>query len=144
MNLRFVLLALLSEGPNSGYALSRRLEGRLDHLWDAYVQQIDVELAKLEQDGAVRVAPIDLHNRPTKTIYSLTAAGHEALDEWLWGRPASIPPREELRVKLYCLELAVRHFEERLDELQAQVRELRRRLADPDLADIGYGSGPAP
>ena len=27
-------------------------------------------------------------------------------------------------------------------QLQAQVREVRRTLADPDLADIGFGSGP--
>ena len=143
MNLRFVLLALLSRGPNTGYALSRQLDSQLDHLWDAYVQQIYTELAKLEQDGAVSVEPVDLHNRPTKKIYSLTAAGHEALDKWLRRRPASIQHKDELRVKLYCLdrmppELAVRHFEERLDEHQAKVRELRRRLADADLDDIGY------
>ena len=141
MNLHFVLLALLSNGPNTGHALSRQLDSQSDHLWDAHIEQIHAELVNLEQDGALRVEPVDLH-KPTKKIYSLTAAGHEALDEWLRRRPVSIRHNEELKVKLYCLELAARHCEERLDELQAQVREVRRSLADPDLADIGFGSGP--
>ena len=141
MNLRFVLLTLLNKGPNTGYALWRQLDGQSDQLWDAHVEQIYVELVRLEQDDAVRVEPVDLHN-PTKKIYSLTAAGHEALDEWMRRRPVSIRHNEDLKMKLYCLELAAQHCEERLDDLHAQAQELRRRLADPDLADIGFGSGP--
>ena len=141
MNLRFVLLTLLNKGPNTGYALWRQLDGQSDQLWDAHVEQIYVELVRLEQDGAVRVEPVDLHN-PTKKIYSLTTAGHEALDEWMRRQPAPVRHKEELRMKLYCLELALRHFDERLDELHSQAQELRRKLVDPDLADIGYGNGP--
>ena len=142
MNLHFVLLALLCKGPNTGHALSRQLDSQSDHPRDAYAHQIHTELAKLEQDGAVKVEPLALHHRPTRKTYYLTAAGHEALDEWLRRLPVSIRHKEELRVRLYCLELAAGHCEERLDDLHAQAQELRRRLADPDLADIGFGSGP--
>jgi DNA-binding PadR family transcriptional regulator len=143
MHLRFVLLALLSKGPNIGYRLERELSAELDHLWGASIQQVYAELAKLEKDGALSVEYVDLQKRPTKKIYSLTPVGYDALDEWLLRRPASIQHKDDLLVKLYCLdrippEIAVRHLEERRDAHEAKVRELRRKLEDADGAGLGY------
>jgi len=130
MSLRNVLLALLSKRPNSGYGLGRLLQKRLRHLWDARLQQIYSELAKLYEDGLVEVETIDLPNRPAKKIYSLSAAGREALDSWLAGACGPCSNKDELLVRLYCLErmprdVLARRLEERRDEYERGVQELR-------------------
>ena len=83
MSLRFVLLALLSREPNTGYGLGCLLHGQLNHVWDAWLQQIYSELARLEAQGLVESESIELPNRPAKKVHSLTPAGSQALDEWL-------------------------------------------------------------
>jgi DNA-binding PadR family transcriptional regulator len=134
MSLRFVLLALLSKEPNSGYGVGRLLQKELSHLRDARLQQIYGELSKLQADGLVTAKSIDLPNRPAKKVYSLTPPGQEALDEWLAQRPAPIACKDDLLVKLYCLEriptdVIIRRLEERREQAESEVRELRRRLA---------------
>lgn len=130
MSLRYVLLALLSKNPNSGYGLGRLLQKRLRHLWDARLQQIYSELANLQNEGLVEVETIDLPNRPAKKIYSLNAAGREALDSWLADPCCPCSNKDELLVRLYCLErmprdVLGRRLEERRDEYERGVQELR-------------------
>ena len=146
MSLRSVLLALLSKEPNTGYGVGRLLRRGLSHVWEARLQQIYGELARLRAEGLVEVESIDLASRLAKKVYSLTPAGREALDEWLAQRPASRNCKDDLLVRLYCLEriptdVIVRHLEERRDEYVSEVRELRDRLAQAprtDPAQLGY------
>ncbi len=146
MSLRFVLLALLCKEPNTGYGIGRLLHNQLDHLWDARLQQIYSELGKLEALGLIEAESIDLPNRPAKKIYELTPAGNKALDRWLEQPPVPLSSKNDLLVKLYCLErlpndVVIRRLEERQAEYEAMARELRDRLTrgrrtDPD--QLGY------
>lgn len=146
MSLRSVLLALLSKEPNTGYGVGRLLRRELSHLWDARLQQIYGELARLRAEGLVEVESIDLPSRPAKKIYSLTPAGQEALDEWLTQRPAPRNCKDDLLVRLYCLEriptdVMIRRLEERRDEYVSEVRELRDQLTHAprtNPAQLGY------
>ena len=133
MSLRPVVLAILSKEPNTGYGVGRLLRHELSHIWDARLQQIYGELAKLEAQGLVAAKTVDLPNRPAKKIYSLTPAGQEALDEWLSQRPAPWSPKDDLVVQLFCLErmpheLVIRRLDERREECTRQALELRERL----------------
>lgn len=133
MSLRPVVLAILSKEPNTGYGVGRLLRHDLSHIWNARLQQIYGELAKLEAQGLVAAKTIDLPNRPAKKIYSLTPAGQEALDEWLSQRPAPCSPKDDLLVQLFCLErmpheLVLRRLDERREECARQAIELRERL----------------
>ena len=133
MSLRPVVLVILSKAPNTGYGVGRLLRHDLSHIWDARLQQIYGELAKLEAQGLVAAKTIDLPNRPAKKIYSLTPAGQEALDEWLSQRPAPCSPKDDLMVQLFCLErmpheLVLRRLDERREECTRQALELRARL----------------
>lgn len=135
MNLRAVMLALLSKQPNTGYGIGRLLRRELSHLWVARLQQIYSELAKLESEGLVVAACAQDRHRPAKKVYSLTPAGESALDCWLAADPAPLHFRDDLLVRLYCLErqttdLPVRRLEERRDEATRLVVELRQRLAE--------------
>ena len=135
MSLRFVVMALLSKEPNTGYRLGRLLDDPLGHLWDARLQQIYSELGKLERQGLVEAENILLPNRPTKKIYSLTPAGWEELDIWL-AQPAAVPPpRNSLLIRLYCLDriprdVVIRRLQEQQDRHESTVSQLRERLSE--------------
>jgi DNA-binding PadR family transcriptional regulator len=129
MNLRAVILVLLSKQPNTGYGIGRLLRRELSHLWAARLQQIYSELAKLESEGLVAAACAQDSHRPA------TPAGESALDCWLAADPAPLHYRDDLLVRLYCLErlptdLPVRRLEERRDEATRRVVELRQQLAE--------------
>jgi DNA-binding PadR family transcriptional regulator len=145
MSLRGVLLALLSEEPNTGYGLGRLLRSELSHLWEARLQQIYVELTKLEADGLVDVEAVNLPNRPPKKVYSLTVAGERALDEWLAEPPPRVPARDERLMRLYCLErmppeLMAQRLEEWEEEWRAQaetLEALRLQIARVEPVQLG-------
>lgn len=133
MSLSFVLLALLSRKPNSGYGLGRVLRCDLDHVWGARLQQIYSDLAKLESEGFVTCKVEPLPNRPAKKCYSLTAAGHAELDRWLAEPPAQPSARDELLARLYCAdrvprEVVVRRLEEHRERSRERVHELRDKI----------------
>ena len=138
-----MLLALLDQQPNTGYGLGRLLQKELSHLWEARLQQIYGELAKLQHEGLVDVECIELPNRPAKKVYSLTPSGETALDEWLALRPVPAVWRDELLVRLYRLErtptdLVIRRLEERRDDCEREVGELRRRIAQTPRTDPAH------
>ena len=145
MSLRFVVMALLSKEPNTGYRIGRLLDDPLGHLWDARLQQIYSELGKLEREGLVEAENVPLPNRPTKKIYSLTPAGWELLDGWLAQPSDSAPPRNSLLVRLYCLEriprdIVMRRLKEQQDRQEGKAIQLRQRIEESDrtsLRDLG-------
>ena len=142
MSLRSVLLALLSKEPNTGYGVGRLLRNEFHHLWDARLQQIYGEFAKLHEEGLVEAEEIAMPNRPAKKVYSLTPAGQEALDEWLAKPPALHAAKDELLIQLSCLEripavVMVRRLEQRRDDELAEAASLREQMlktprTDPD------------
>lgn len=146
MSLRFVLLALLSKKRSTGYDMGRRLHGQLSHIWAARLQQIYVELAKLEAQGLVEAESIQPPKRPRQKIYSLTPSGSRALDQWLEEPPAPVSFKNDLLVKLFCMErlpndLIIARLEERQADLEAMAQTFRDRLIDarrtaPD--QLGY------
>jgi DNA-binding PadR family transcriptional regulator len=145
MTLRAVLLALLSKEPNTGYGLGRLLRGDLRHLWDARLQQIYVELAKLRAGGFLEVQTIDLPNRPSKKTYSLSPSGQRALDGWLSDVPRRAAPKDELLTRLYCLErlpgdVMIRRLEEYRDERRddaALLEAQRGRMPRTEPSQLG-------
>lgn len=146
MSLRPVLLTLLSKEPNTGYGLERLLRTQLDHLWSARLQQIYSELASLQEDGLVQSERLDNGNRPAKKMYELTEAGQASVEAWLAGPTPPAAHKDDLLVKLYCLEriprdVIVRRLEERHSDCESEARVLRERLAGiprGDQAQLGH------
>lgn len=146
MSLRFVLLALLSKKETTGYDMGRWLHNELSHIWVARLQQIYVELAKLEAQGLVESESIQPPKRPRQKIYSLTPSGSRALDQWLEEPPAPVSFKNDLLVKLFCMErlpndFIIARLEERQADFEAIAQSLRDKLTDarrtaPD--QLGY------
>lgn len=120
MSLKHSLLVLLARQPATGYDLSRQFKGSVGFFWNASHQQVYQQLKQMHADGWLSYQEQAQTDRPDKKIYQLTAAGQEALSQWLAGAVAPPKTRDALLVKLYAGELAPDG---------SLVRELRQHLA---------------
>jgi len=98
---RHPLLALLAKEPAHGYELKQSLEAIFGSAYPSpNIGQIYVTLNRLEKDGYVRSVDVEQSNRPNKKVYYLTAAGREALEQWI-DEPTEGPRvRDEFFMKL--------------------------------------------
>lgn len=98
--LAYGLLGLLTRGPKSGYDLMLLM--RSFH-WSVSHSQIYPLLAKHEQTGLVSATTLRQVEKPDKKLYTLTAEGLAAVEEWLLAPTAGPDFRDELVLKAYCL-----------------------------------------
>jgi DNA-binding PadR family transcriptional regulator len=104
--LGYALLGLLARGPHTGYELTGLMREPVGFFWAARHSQIYPELARLEERGLVTHEVVEQQERPDKKVYSITAAGREALREWLAEPVRERPVRDELVLKAYSLWMA--------------------------------------
>jgi DNA-binding PadR family transcriptional regulator len=129
-----VVLALLAKEPSHGYQLRARLRDALGPLGDAMNDgQIYVTLARLEKAGQVAVErAAGMPDRPDRKMYALTAAGQHRVSEWLAEVSWPKPDLAEFHLKL--LAAAAAHLADPVAIVDAQRRELLRRLRDAQRA----------
>jgi len=97
---RFLVLGLLREGRLSGYDIRRLTRVRFRLFWSESFGQIYPCLARLAEEGLVRVAREDADGRK-RVVYAITPAGRRAFKDWL-PRPAAVETmRYELLLKVY-------------------------------------------
>ncbi|GAA4628416.1 PadR family transcriptional regulator [Actinoallomurus vinaceus] len=135
-----VVLALLAKEPSHGYELRARLQDALGPMGDALnAGQVYVTLSRLEKSGLVSVEHVGQAHRPDRKVYALTAEGGRRVDAWLadltWGKPS------EFHLKLVAA--AAARLADPLDLVEAQRRELLRRLADVQRAVLNEPHGSA-
>lgn len=138
MSLRSALLALISAGPLTGYDAAKQFRGSVGHLWHAPDSQIYPELRKMQTEGL-----LDAHEVPwgrkqaTKTQYSITEAGREALSEWQRTPLKYAPERDQAHLLAAYFEWApsgspkdrllehIAHFESERNTAERQAAEIR-------------------
>ena len=82
--MREVLLALLHKEPAHGYELKGAIESIFGEVWPAVnMGQIYSTLTRLERAGLVHSATVAQASRPDKKVFELTAAGGEAVRQWV-------------------------------------------------------------
>jgi DNA-binding PadR family transcriptional regulator len=139
-----VVLAMLAKEPSHGYELRARLGAALGPLGAALNGgQIYVTLARLEKAGLVRSAPTDLaaergRDRPERKVYALTPSGEERVAEWLAEVSWPKPDLAEFHLKLVAA--AAAHLADPISIVDAQRRELLRRLRDAQRAAMAEGA----
>ncbi len=95
MSLRAALLALISAGPSTGYDAAKRFGSSVGHLWHAPDSQIYPELRRMQADGLLDAEQVPWgQKQATKTQYTITAAGREAMAEWQ-RRPLDYSPERD-------------------------------------------------
>ena len=100
-SLGYAILGLLAREPLTGYDIAQKLKLPIGFFWTASHSQIYPELEELERERLVTHKLVRQKRRPDKKIFSLSAAGRQALAEWVI--QAVEPPRvrDELLLKTY-------------------------------------------
>ena len=100
MSLRDAVLAALLEGESSGYDLAKEFDASVANFWMATPQQLYRELDRLSEQGLIQARVVHQERRPNKRVYSLTDAGHEAIQQFTAKAPRPSVIRDELMVKV--------------------------------------------
>ena len=116
MALRHAVMVALAGGESTGYELSKRFDHSVANFWPASRQQMYRELDRLEEDGLATARRVRQQKRPDKRVFHLTAAGREAIDEFIRSETAPTVVRDDLLVKVAGLD------EENRAEVAAAVR----------------------
>lgn len=81
--IRYALLSLLAREPLSGYDIKQQMNNRLGPFWKAGSNQVYPELAKMEEEGLIRLQGVEqLTYRPARKVYEITESGRQAIIEW--------------------------------------------------------------
>jgi len=121
MALKHAIIAALKDGEATGYELSKRFDISVANFWPATPQQIYRELDRLESDGMLDAKLVEQTSRPNKRLFSVTAAGHDELSEFIraTARPTAI--RDDLLVKVVAL------GEDNAEDVKAAIEERLER-----------------
>jgi len=128
MSLRDAVLAALLEGEYSGYDLAKSFDASVANFWMATPQQLYRELDRLAEQGLIQARVVHQERRPNKRVYSLTEAGHDAIQQFTSRAPKPCVIRDELAVKVLAADAgnaqAVHGFT--LERLQWATAKLQR------------------
>jgi DNA-binding PadR family transcriptional regulator len=136
-----VVLAMLAKEPSRGYQLRARLRSALGPLGEAMNDgQVYVTLTRLEKAGLVALERVPgSADRQDRKVYGLTADGQERVAEWLSEVSWPKPDLAEFHLKLVAA--AAAGLADPLTIVDAQRRELLRRLRDAQRAAMGEPDG---
>jgi DNA-binding PadR family transcriptional regulator len=124
----YAVLGLISvTGPCTSYDLKQRIESTVENFWPVPHTTFYVEPARLADAGLLSVEQEPDGRR--RKLYSLTAAGQEALDAWV-SRPEVAPPqmRDELMLKVFLGADPGPLVQERMAWQEAKLAELQGYL----------------
>jgi PadR family transcriptional regulator AphA len=105
----WTVLALVSEHPTHGFAISRLTaqDGELGRIWHIPRPVIYRTIARLEEAGLVAPQAVEPGRGPRRTIYAATATGRKAVADWLDTPVQHIRDvRSQLLIKLALLDRA--------------------------------------
>lgn len=83
MVLSRLILGLLALAPMTGYDVKKYVDSTIRHFWAADKAQVYRTLATLVRDGYATVEVIPQEGRPDRQEHRITAAGRQALRDWL-------------------------------------------------------------
>ncbi len=106
MDSKTLCLAVLLDGPASGYEIKKALESApLSHFQETSFGAIYPALTRLASQGLIAGSELAQDKRPDKKVYRLTAAGHAELVEALMRPPAPDKFRSDFLLVLYLGDL---------------------------------------
>jgi PadR family transcriptional regulator AphA len=123
VSLRYFVLGLLTQQPMSGYDIKRFLKGLNWLIGSPSGGSLYPVLRALRQEDLVTVEIVPGVDRPPRKIYSITEAGHQALQAWI---EQPIAANAALRAFVMRLLLADSHSQARLN---AHLQQRRVQVA---------------
>lgn len=99
-NTGYVILGFLANGPHSGYEIKQKVDISTRFFFAASYGQIYPELKKLEEQG-LATGQQHQQGQRARVEYSITPAGHAALDEWINEAVTKVEFRDEGLLRLF-------------------------------------------
>jgi DNA-binding PadR family transcriptional regulator len=134
-----VICGMITFGRRTGYEIKQFVDKTTRHFMAASYGQLYPELKRLEQAGLLVATPAPSGGR-NRTVYDLTPAGHEALQDWL---ASDAEPLYELRdegmLKLFFSDNLP---ERRIENLRAMRARNERKLAQLRAIEPEAARGP--
>lgn len=133
------LLGLLAlRGERSGYDLKKLVDGSVGYFWRPAKTQIYAVLPRLVEAGYATREEVSQSDRPDKHVYRVTAAGREAVIDWLEAPPSELGDRTPFLLRVFLGGLASpealgRHVHakrEQAEWLKAELEEIDERVGD--------------
>jgi DNA-binding PadR family transcriptional regulator len=136
VSLRYFVLGLLTQQPMSGYDIKRFLKGLSWLIGNPSGGSLYPVLRTLLQEGLVAVEVVPGLDRPPRKIYSITEAGHLALQAWIAQPIVASAPLKGFVMRLL---LADSHSRARLC---AHLRRRRAQVATHHATLVGNAETP--
>lgn len=129
--LEYVVLGLISTGPQSGYSIITTFDREVYRRWSASPGAIYPMLKRLEKRGVIVGELEGAHRTRPRRMYSLTPHGGQLLDEWLRARPSKTDVTEERDITLLKFLFAEKRLPRK--EVLAWLAALEAALHDYEL-----------
>jgi DNA-binding PadR family transcriptional regulator len=101
MSLDFAILGFLNYHPYTGYDLKKIFDHSIRHFWPADQSQIYRTLARLTEQGFVKMEKVPQEDRPDRKVYHITEAGKAELLRFLSGPPPQSEPRSAPLIQVF-------------------------------------------
>lgn len=126
----YAVLGFLTRKPMSGYDIKKRIDGSISNFWNENYGQIYPVLKQLTELGWATRSDDPAAGGRRRHVYTITAAGREALQNWL-AQPTDPPVyRHESLLKLF--------FGSEVEpEVSIRLIEAQRRQSIEDLERYG-------
>jgi PadR family transcriptional regulator AphA len=98
--LEYVVLGLISTGPQSGYSIITTFDEDVYRRWSASPGTIYPMLKRLEKGGIIAGELEGVHETRPRKVYRLLPAGERLLDAWLAAAPTKFDVSEERDIAL--------------------------------------------
>lgn len=138
MSLPHIILGMLDQQSRSGYDLNRQLELTIHYFWETDISRIYRKLGDMAERGWVQFEVVVQEGAPNKKMYSITPQGQQELGRWLSEPGKSSGARNAFLAQLHFsgaipIDSQMKVIKARIDELQLDLEELRRRAERQNL-----------
>lgn len=124
MTIRYTILGLLAQQPQSGYDLKKAISTSPLLHWSGNSNQVYTALLELNAEGCVEVIQGSGEGYPGKKIYRLTLRGQTELRAWLNQPPALLEVKNHFLVQfLFSDQISLERLLEQLDAYAEEIRQ---------------------
>lgn len=123
----YALLGLLALRPWTTYELAQQAQRSLRLMWPVAERQLYEQPKTLVRHGLASATGQRVGNRP-RTVYAITPAGRQALEDWLHETDGHFNVRSDILLRAFFSDQAGKNaLHAQVEALAAKVREGRRQ-----------------
>ncbi len=130
MSTKYAILGLLNQKPMHGYEIKKEFEKSVSYIWSINVGQLYTLLKKMEGENVIEKKEVPQENKRDKSVYEITDAGRNELQEWLSSPILNRQTKDEFYLKMMFLtqldkEKARKYVDEQIEVMEKQTKTFK-------------------